>query len=218
MSQETSPISVLSQGVGPGNPALVQLLGLCPLLAVSTSAINGLGLGLATIFVLCATNLLVSLCRGGLHPNLRLPAFVLIIAGFVTVVEMITNAWFYDLYLSLGIFLPLIVTNCTILGRAEAFASRNGPVAALADGLGHGLGFAAALVALGALREILGQGTLFRDAEMLFGAAGASMTLEIMPVEPLTLMLLPPGAFLGLAVLVAVYRWACSRGEDRHPR
>ena len=214
MNQTGTYGNLLTQGLTGSNPALVQLLGLCPLLAVSTTVINGLGLGLATIFVLCSTNLLVSLFRGGLHPNLRLPVFVLIIAGFVTVVEMITHAWFYDLYLSLGIFLPLIVTNCTILGRAESFASRNGPVEALADGLGHGLGFAAALLALGALREILGYGTLFRGAESLFGPTGVGLVLQVTPWEPLTLALRPPGAFLGLAMLVALFRWVTGPGNS----
>ncbi|UCG73376.1 MAG: electron transport complex subunit E [Chromatiales bacterium] len=191
-------------GLWQTNPGLVQLLGLCPLLAVTTTLINGLGLGLATIAVLCASNTLVAATRHWIHPNLRLPVYVLLIAGFVSAVDLVAHAWFFDLHGSLGIFIPLIVTNCVILGRAEAFASRRPVPAALADGLGHGLGFAAVLVVLGALREAIGRGTLFAGAGMLFGDTGAALEFRVLP-EGVSLPLagLAPGAFIGLAALVA---------------
>lgn len=194
----------LIRGLWQTNPGLVQLLGLCPLLAVTTSVINGLGLGLATIAVLCASNGLVAATRGWIHEDLRLPIYVLLIAGFVSAVDLIARAWFFDLHGSLGIFIPLIVTNCVILGRAEAFASRHAVRAALADGLGHGLGFAAVLVVLGALREVIGQGTLFAGAGMLFGDAGAALAFRVLP-EGVSVPLagLAPGAFIGLAALIA---------------
>lgn len=193
------------RGLWQTNPGLVQLLGLCPLLAVTTTVINGLGLGLATIAVLCASNALVAATRSWIHRDLRLPVYVLLIAGFVSAVDLVARAWFFELHASLGIFIPLIVTNCVILGRAEAFASRQRVPAALADGLGHGLGFAAVLVALGILREVVGQGTLFAGAGMLFGDAGAALELRVLP-EGVSVPLagLAPGAFIGLAGLLAV--------------
>lgn len=194
----------LAAGLWASNPGLVQLLGLCPLLAVSNTLVNGLGLGLATLGVLCATNLLVSVSRRWLHPDLRLPAFVLIIASFVTAVDLVFRAWFHDLYAALGLFVPLIVTNCVILGRAEAYASRQPVGLALADGLGHGLGFAAVLTALGAVRELLGHGTLLAGADMLFGPAAAGLELRLLPTDRgLLLALLPPGAFIGLGLMLA---------------
>ena len=195
-------------GLWSANPGLVQLLGLCPLLAVSNTLINGLGLGLATLAVLCASNLLVSAGRPWLHTDLRLPAFVLIIAGFVTGVDLFFQAYLFELHQGLGIFIPLIVTNCVILGRAEAFASRNSAVPALMDALGHGLGFAAVLVCLGAIRELFGRGSLFHGAELLFGPAAAGLELSLLPSgQGLLLASLPPGAFLALACLLALRNW-----------
>lgn len=197
------------------NPGLVQLLGLCPLLAVTTTLVNGLGLGLATIAVLSATNVLVAATRKLLHRDLRLPVYVLLIAGFVSAVDLVMRAWFFDLHGSLGIFIPLIVTNCVILGRAEAFASSRPVLPALADGLGHGLGFAAVLVALGALREIVGQGTLLTGAEMLLGPPGQGLELRLLPSGvSLPLAGLAPGAFMGLAALIAV-RNLLTRGRRK---
>ncbi|MDX9767838.1 MAG: electron transport complex subunit RsxE, partial [Ectothiorhodospiraceae bacterium] len=152
---------VLADGLWHNNTGLVQLLGLCPLLAITTNTINGLGLGLATLLTLLASNACVSLIRNLVRPEVRIPVYVLIIASVVTAIELSMNAWFHDLYLILGIFIPLIVTNCAIIGRAEAFASKNSLPRALVDALAIGLGFTAVLVTLGALRELIGSGTLF---------------------------------------------------------
>jgi electron transport complex protein RnfE len=195
---------ILADGTWRQNTGLVVLLGLCPLLAVTSTLINGLALGLATTLTLMLSNLSVSLLRGLLKPEIRIPAFVLIIASVVTVIELLMHAFFYDLYRVLGIFIPLIVTNCAIIGRAEAFASRNAPLPSLADGLATGLGFCLTLVLLGALRELSGRGTLFAGAHMLFGDWGHALTLTIIPNHPgFLLAMLPPGAFFGLALLIA---------------
>jgi electron transport complex protein RnfE len=194
----------LIEGLWRNNPGLVQFLGICPLLAVSNTLVNGLGLGLATIVVLICSNLLVSLTRNWIAEDLRLPAFVLLIAALVTVVELAVKAWLFELWLSLGIFLPLIVTNCVILARAESFASRQPPLPAVIDGLAQGVGFASVLVVLGALREIVGQGTLFANAEQLFGPVGSELKVTLWNDGGFLLALLPPGAFLGLALLIAL--------------
>jgi electron transport complex protein RnfE len=194
---------ILANGLWRENPGLIQFLGICPLLAVSNSLVNGLGLGLATIAVLMASNLLISLIRGWVAQDIRLPVFVLVIATFVTIVELIAQAWFYDLWLSLGIFIPLIVTNCVILARAESFASRQSPLAALLDGLAHGMGFALVLAALGGLREIVGTGGLLQGSGMLFDTAGNGLRL-FGDGQGFLLALLPPGAFLGLALMIAL--------------
>jgi electron transport complex protein RnfE len=207
--------SIFSQGLWTSNPGLTQLLGICPLLAVSNSAINGLALGLATLAVLLCSNVLVSAARHWISPTLRLPAFVLIIASLVTITELVFQAYFFELYLGLGIFIPLIVTNCVILGRAEAFASRNGLVQSAVDGLAHGLGFALVLVALGSLRELIGRGTLLHGAEQLFGSAAAGITLTVVPGQHgLLLAMLPPGAFICLALLVAGKRYIDLKATD----
>ena len=158
------------------------------------------------------SNLAVSLVRGVLRPEIRIPAYVLIIASVVTVIQLLMQAWFHDLYRILGIFIPLIVTNCAIIGRAEAFASRNPPLAALADGLATGLGFCLALVLLGALREIVGRGTLFSQAQLMFGEFGERLQLTLIPDHPgFLLAMLPPGAFIGLGLLIAARSWLDSR-------
>ena len=195
-------LEVLKTGLWNNNAGLVQLLGLCPLLAVSTSLVNGLGLGIATTLVLVASNLTVSVIRDFVRPEIRIPVFVLVIASFVTAVELAMNAWFHDLFRVLGIFIPLIVTNCAIIGRAEAFASREPPGLAALDGLAMGVGFTAVLVTLGAARELVGQGTLFAGAHMMFGEGARALELKFMDGGFL-LAVLPPGAFLGLALLVA---------------
>lgn len=197
--------SLIQEGLWKNNPALVQLLGLCPLLAVSNTAINGLGLGLATILTLVASNALVSLFRKHIPDEARLPVFVMIIASIVTTIELLMNAWFHELYLILGIFIPLIVTNCAITGRAEAFAARNPVVPAIVDGLMMGIGFAAVLFLLGALREIIGQGTLFSEAHLMFGEAARHFKLIVIDdYRGFLIALLPPGAFIGLGLIVAL--------------
>jgi electron transport complex protein RnfE len=196
--------TIFSAGLWRNNPGLVQLLGLCPLLAVTSTLVNGLGLGLATLLTLLVSNALVSACRGWLRPEIRIPVFVLIIASTVTAVELIMNAWFYGLYTVLGIFVPLIVTNCTIVARAELFASRQPLAWAILDGFAMGIGFTLVLVVLGAVRELLGQGTLFAGATLLFGAGAQNWTISLSSGYPgFLLALLPPGAFLALGLLVA---------------
>ncbi len=192
------------QGLWDSNPGLVQLLGLCPLLAVTGTAINGLGLGLATLFVLVISNLAVSAMRGVISPEIRIPVFVLVIATLVTVVDLVMQAWFSSLSATLGIFIPLIVTNCTILGRAEAFASRRPMGDALIDGLAQGTGFAAVLIVLGAGREVIGYGTLLADAHLLLGDWARALQITVLPQQTgLLLAVLPPGAFIGLGLMVA---------------
>ena len=205
------------QGLWKNNPALVQLLGLCPLLAVTATFINGLGLGLATMLVLIGSNVTVSLVRNVVRNEIRIPVFVMIIAAFVTIVQLLMNAYTYDLYLALGIFIPLIVTNCAIIGRAEAFASKNGPLASAYDGFMMGLGFTAVLVILGGMREILGAGTLLAGADRLFGSIAENWTITLFNTEnPFLLAILPPGALsvsricsssCPAQVLNAVSRW-----------
>lgn len=193
------------KGLWSNNPALVQLLGLCPLLAVSTNVANALGLGLATLFVLVISNVSVSLVRNIVSNAIRLPVFVLIIASAVTCTELLMQAYSFELYQVLGIFLPLITTNCAILGRAEAFASKNPVVPAAYDGLMMGLGFALVLVALGSIRELLGTGVLFADMHLLFGT-GAETWRRIVfeDYEPFLLAVLPPGAFIFTGLLIAL--------------
>lgn len=195
---------ILKEGLWANNPGLVQLLGLCPLLAVTTNAINGLGLGLATLLTLAASNVTVSLIRNIVRPEVRIPVFVLVIASIVTVIELAMNAWLHDLYLILGIFIPLIVTNCAIIGRAESFASRQTVDRALLDGLSMGAGFTLVLVTLGGLRELIGQGTLLSQAHLMFGEFGNHLTLTLIDdYRGFLLAILPPGAFLGLGFLIA---------------
>lgn len=197
--------SIINNGLWKNNPALVQLLGLCPLLAVSGTVINGLGLGLATILTLIAASGLVSLFRNYIPDEARLPVFMLIIASIVTIIELCMQAWFYELYLILGIFIPLIVTNCAIIGRVEAFASRNSTWSALVDGLMMGIGFTAVLILLGAMRELIGLGTLFSGFHLLFGDAARSLSITVFEdYRGFLLALLPPGAFIGLGLIVAL--------------
>ena len=197
--------ALIGDGLWRQNQALVALLGLCPLMATTTSATNGLGMGLATTTVLILSNLVISLIRNLVSPVVRLPVFVLVIAAFVTAVELVMQAYFYELYLVLGLFIPLIVTNCIILGRAEAFASRHSPVPALVDGLAMGIGFTLVLTLLGAIREFLGQGTLFYQADLLFGETARHLSLSLGPdFHGALLAILPPGAFIALGLLIAL--------------
>ena len=193
------------EGLWKNNPALVQLLGLCPLLAVTATVINGLGLGLATTLVLVGSNITVSLVRNIVRNEIRIPVFVMVIAGFVTVVQLLMNAFTYELYLTLGIFIPLIVTNCAIIGRAEAFASKNPVLPAALDGLMMGAGFTAVLMLLGAMREALGSGTLLSGADRLFGSIATNWTITLFDTDqPFLLAILPPGAFIGMGLLIAL--------------
>ena len=210
---------IFMDGLWQQNTGLVVLLGLCPLLAVSGTVVNAIGLGLATTLTLVFSNLAVSLARRALRPEIRIPAYVLIIASVVTVIQLLMQAWFHDLYRVLGIFIPLIVTNCAIIGRAEAFASRNAPLPSVIDGLATGLGFCLALVALGALREIVGRGTLMSQAGLMFGDLGESMQLTLIPNHPgFLLAMLPPGAFIGLGLLIAGRNWLDARLSGRRNR
>jgi electron transport complex protein RnfE len=192
-------------GLWKNNQALVALLGLCPLLAVSNSVINSLGLGLATTVALVFSNTIVSLIRNHVTSEIRLPVFVLVIAANVTIIELLMNAFFHDLHKILGIFIPLIVTNCAIIGRAEAFASKNPVDRASLDGLFMGLGFTFALVALGALREVVGTGTLLAKADLMFGDFARNWTIRVFDdYGGFLLAILPPGAFIGLGLIIAV--------------
>lgn len=196
---------ITRNGLWSNNVALVQILGLCPLLAVTNTTINGLGLGMATTLVLIASSLIVSLIRNIVRSEIRLPAFVLIIASLVTAVELAMNAWFHELFNILGIFIPLIVTNCAILGRAESFAVKNPPLPAIIDAAAMGIGFTAVLVVLGAMREIIGSGTLFANAHLMFGDLASLLTVTLIEdYRGFLLAILPPGAFIGLGVLIAL--------------
>lgn len=209
----TKPSSeIIRDGLWTNNPALVQVLGLCPLLAVTSTVVNAIGLGLATLMVLMGSNLAVSLIRNFVSESVRLPAFVMIIASFVTCAELLMQAYTYELYQILGIFIPLIVTNCAILGRADAFASKNPPLPALLDGAMMGVGFLVVLIALGAMRELVGQGTLFTDMDLLLGPVAADWGIRPLEQYPDVLfMVLPPGAFVGLGLLIAL-----KNGIDNH--
>ncbi|MCK5877408.1 MAG: electron transport complex subunit E [Candidatus Marithrix sp.] len=193
---------ITQDGLWNNNPGLVQLLGLCPLLAVTGTIVNGIGLGIATTLTLITSNVTVSLIRNIVPNEIRLPVFVLIIASFVTIIEMMLKAFYYDLYLALGIFIPLIVTNCSIIGRAEAFASKNTMDKAFIDGLMMGIGFTIALATLGGMRELLGYGTLFSQAELMFGQAWTTIVV-FDNYHSFLLAILPPGAFFGLGLLIA---------------
>lgn len=217
MSNHPRPLrDIFTEAAWRQNTGLVVLLGLCPLLAVSSTVINGLGLGLATTFVLLVSNLSVSLLRKTLRPEIRIPAFVLIIAAAVTAIDLLMQAWFHDLYGVLGIFIPLIVTNCAIIGRAEAFAARNPPLAAAIDGVGTGLGFCLTLVMLGAFRELAGHGTLLAGADMMLGGWADVLELHVIPNHPgFLLAILPPGAFIGLGLLIAARNALIARRDRR---
>lgn len=206
-------------GLWTNNPALVQLLGLCPLLAVSGSVVNAMGLGLATLLVLIGSNTAVSLLRNYVPTAVRLPAFVLIIASFVTVTELVMQAYTYELYEVLGIFIPLIVTNCIVLGRADAFAAKNSVIPAMFDGLMMGLGFALVLILLGAMREVLGQGVLFANMDLLFGSMAANWKIDVVRDYPNFLFaILPPGAFMATGLLIALKNQIDTWLKDRAER
>jgi len=205
---------IMANGLWHQNTGLVALLGLCPLLAVSNTVVNALGLGLATLLTLVASNVCVSLARPMLRPEIRIPAYVVIIASIVSVIQLLMQAWLHELYRILGIFIPLIVTNCAIIARAEAFAARHRAFPSAIDGLATGLGFSLALLALGTIRELLGYGTLFRQAELMLGDWASSLEVVVLPLDSgFLLALLPPGAFIALGFLVAGRNWLDSRQQ-----
>lgn len=207
----------LAGGLWTANPALVQLLGLCPLLAITTSFINGLALGVATTAVLILTNAVISAMRGALVAVVRIPLFVLVIASLVTSIDLLTNAYLPELHRTLGLFIPLIITNCAILAQAEMIASRRGIGVSAVSGLAAGLGFTGVLASLGALREVLGQGTLFAGLGLLFGPAADGARIDL-PFHGVLAVILPPGAFFGLAILLALRNLLAAAPEpDRLP-
>lgn len=207
---------ITRNGLWSNNPALVQVLGLCPLLAVTGSVVNALGLGLATLLVLTGSNLVVSLIRSQVTDTVRIPVFVMIIATFTTCIELLMKAYTFELYQILGIFIPLIVTNCTILGRAEAFASKNGALPSTLDGLMMGIGFGWALLAIGAIREILGSGTLFANMQLLFGPAAENWQITVYGGgQGLLVAILPPGAFIVTGFLMALKNTIDARAARR---
>jgi Na+-translocating ferredoxin:NAD+ oxidoreductase subunit E len=205
------------QGLWKNNPALVQMLGLCPLLAVSSNVAQALGLGLATLMVLTCSNLAISALAAQVPNPIRLPLFVMVIAVFTTCAELLMQAFSYPLYQILGIFIPLIVTNCVILGRAEAFASRQPLLPATLDGFMMGLGFLLALLAIGALRELAGTGVLFADMALLVGPVAAHWKLQILPADypGFLLAILPPGAFFAAGLLLALKNYIDARLAKR---
>ena len=192
MKEKNSLMSLIYEGVIKSNPSLVLMLGMCPTLAVTTSASNGFGMGVSTMAVLIVSNLLISLLRKIIPDAVRLPAYIVVVASLVTVVEMITQAYMPALYESLGLYIPLIVVNCIILGRAEAFASQNDPIPSVFDGIGMGLGFTLALMAIGSIRELFGAGSVFG--------------IQIMPesFNPIAIFIKAPGAFLVIAFIIAI--------------
>lgn len=204
----TSLREITINGLWKNNPGLVQLLGLCPLLGTSNSTVNALGLGIATALVLIGSNVAVSLIRNAVTNAVRLPAFVMIIAALTTCIELLMQAFTYELFQILGIFIPLITTNCMILGRAEAFAAKNSVLRASYDGLMMGIGFALVLVAIGASRELLGTGMLFTNMHLLFGSIAENWQVVIFAdYKGFLLAILPPGAFLVLGLLIALKNW-----------
>ncbi|ELP9498992.1 electron transport complex subunit E [Vibrio alginolyticus] len=210
---------LMKNGMWSNNPALVQLLGLCPLLAVSSTITNALGLGIATLLVLVGSNVTVSLIRNYVPKEIRIPVFVMIIASLVTCVQLLMNAYAYGLYLSLGIFIPLIVTNCIIIGRAEAYASKNDVAPAALDGLWMGLGMTSVLVVLGAMRELIGNGTLFDGADLLLGDRASALRIQVFQFDnSFLLALLPPGAFIGVGLLIALKNVIDNSIQARQPK
>lgn len=195
---------IFKNGVLNENPVFVQLLGMCPTLAVTTSALDGMAMGLATMAVLFAANFAISILRNVIPDKIRIPAYIVIIATFVTLIGMFMHGYAMSLYKSLGLFIPLIVVNCIILGRAESFASKNTPAPSIADGLGMGFGFTIALTVLGIVREILGAGSIFGVS--LFGEA----------FKPAIIMILPPGAFLALGLLIGLLNHIQNKNQSKN--
>jgi Na+-translocating ferredoxin:NAD+ oxidoreductase subunit E len=209
---------IVENGLWKQNPGVVQLLGLCPTLAMTTSMVNGFSLGLATAFVMCLSNASVSPVRRFIPKELRNPVFILIIAALVTIIDLSMNAYVHPLHVVLGIFIPLIVTNCIVLARVESFAAKNPTLPSALDGFMMGFGLACVLAILGGIREIIGKGTLFSGIELIFPQAKA-MVLHIIPnYHGFLLAVLPPGAFIGLGCLIAARNWAGSRTAKAKPQ
>jgi len=200
----------LTKGIVAENPVFVLVLGLCPVLAVTTSIENAVGMGIAATFVLLMSNIIVSLLRHVIPSQIRIPAFIVVIASFVTIVELVMHAYFTELYEALGLFVPLIVVNCIILGRAEAFASKNSLLDSILDALGMGAGFGLALVVIGAIRELLGTNRLlgYPVFDLQDGVLG------FLHLEPMAIMILSPGGFLVLGLLMALLHWSKSRKKE----
>jgi len=207
---------IFYNGLWKQNTGLVQLLGLCPLLAISNSVVNALSLGLATTLVMTLSGSGVAAIREVIPNEARIPIYVLLIAVLVTIVQFLMNAYIHSLYLVLGIFIPLIVTNCIVLARAESFASRNGVLASALDGIAMGLGLTAVLVVLGGIREIFGHGTLLSGINLVFGEAAKSLVVTVVPdYHGFLLAILPPGAFIALGLLIALKNWLNLRAEAK---
>lgn len=209
--------SIANNGLWKQNTSLIQILGLCPLLAVTTNMVNGVMLSLATIIVMSIANVAVASLRNFIPHEIRIPVFILIIAALVTVVDLVFNAQFHELYVVLGIFIPLIVTNCIVLARVEAFAAKNPPLQSTLDGIFMGIGMLWTLGLLGALRELIGAGTLFSGIDMVFPALSP---LQLLPADypGLLLAILPPGAFILLGCLIAWKNWVEARAAARQPQ
>jgi len=208
--------SLFHNGIIKQNTGLVQLLGLCPLLAISNNVINALSLGLATTMVMAASSGAVSGVRHFVPNEIRIPVFVLIIAALVTVIDLAMNAFVHPLYLVLGIFIPLITTNCIVLARADAFAAKNRPLHSVVDAVAMGLGLTLVLIVLGAIRELAGQGTLLSGIDLVFGEASKAFVLHVLPdYRGFLLAILPPGAFIALGLLIAANNWYKARAERR---
>ncbi len=209
---------IVENGLWKQNPGVVQLLGLCPTLAMTTSMVNGFSLGLATAFVMCLSNASVSPVRRFIPKELRNPVFILIIAALVTIIDLSMNAYVHPLHVVLGIFIPLIVTNCIVLARVESFAAKNPTLPSALDGFMMGFGLACVLAILGGIREIIGKGTLFSGIELIFPQAKA-LVLHVIPnYHGFLLAVLPPGAFIGLGCLIAARNWAGSRAAKAKPQ
>jgi Na+-translocating ferredoxin:NAD+ oxidoreductase subunit E len=211
--------TIVENGLWKQNPGVVQLLGLCPTLAVTTTMVNGLSLGIATALVMAASNASVSPVRKWIPKEIRNPVFILIIAAMVTVIDLSMNAYLHPLHNVLGIFIPLIVTNCIVLARVEAFAAKNPTLPSALDGLMMGIGLAGVLALLGGIRELVGKGTIFSGIDLVFGPEAKSLVIHAIPdYNGFLLAILPPGAFIGLACLIAVRNWAELRKTTPTPQ
>ncbi|MCR5053343.1 MAG: electron transport complex subunit E [Lachnospiraceae bacterium] len=207
--KENTPLERLYNGIIKENPTVILMLGMCPTLAVTTSAVNGLGMGLSTLVVLALSNLLISMLRNVIPDRVRMPAFIVVVASFVTMVQFLVQGFVPTLYDALGVYIPLIVVNCIILGRAESYASKNAPIPSLFDGIGMGLGFTIALTILGSIREILGAGQIFGFQLLPLAEDGK------MGYTPITIFGLAPGAFFVLGVLVAIMNVVRKKAEEK---
>ena len=219
MSNENSKLKILTNGILAENPVLRLVLGTCPTLAVTTMASNGIGMGLAATFVLLCSNVVISALRKIIPDQVRIPAYISVIAGFVSVVQMLVKAFVPSLDASLGVYLPLIVVNCIILGRAEMFASKNGILDSALDGIGMGIGFTCTLVVMGSIREIIGSGTWMAGLGGLIPSLGADFAIRVIPegIDTFSLMTSAPGGFFVFGILMAGATWLTSRPKKEAP-